>query len=151
MNMLRTAPAAAVLILLAATSGVAEQARKPVKPDFSGTWTLDPARDGRAPQPREMIVKHTPRELVVERQTASGASSVMKYRLDGSRSVNLVQLSAGITTELESVAKWDGGKVVISTSRGAGEPVVETWSMEGGVLIVQTGPAARRYRKVAGR
>ena len=53
------------------------------------------------------------------------------FKLDGSESKN-----AGRGGDVVSTAKWDGGKLVITTKTDNGDQV-QTWSMEGGNLTIE--------------
>jgi hypothetical protein len=123
------------------------------KPDFSGTWTPDPAaseapagtggggqRGGGGP----MTVKQTADTLSIERQTQQGAVT-QAYKLDGSETdITMGQMTA------KASAKWDGNKLVITTKSERGEQT-QTWSLEGGVLTVERtggrGPSKTVYKK----
>jgi len=71
------------------------------------------------------------------------------YNLDGSESKNMQQGRNG-QTEVVSMAKWDGAKLVITT-KGANGDQVTTWYMEGGDLVSeragQNGPQKTYYKK----
>lgn len=114
------------------------------KPDFSGTWTLDPEASGAAPAAGTgggggqrggggggpMTVKQTADTLSVERQGRQGAMTTV-YKLDGSES----KITMG-QNEGTAVAKWDGNKLVITTKAGENENT-QTWSLAGGVLTIE--------------
>jgi hypothetical protein len=120
------------------------------KPNFSGTWTLDPEKSqmGGAPGGAPpgggargvmgggpMTITQTANELTVER-TMGGNAMKTVYKLDGTESVN--ETARGKST---SVAKWDGTKLVITTkSEGRQGPVERTvtWSMEGENLVQES-------------
>jgi hypothetical protein len=144
----------AVAVLAVSTLAFAQ-----AKPDFSGTWTLDPeasqmgapgggggGRQGAAGRGGGMMggpmtVKHTGDTLVVERMQGENKVA-MTYKLDGSQSKNTVAGRGG-TQEQVSVAKWDGNKVVITRTQQMADQsveITETWAMEGGNLtIARTG------------
>ena len=118
------------------------------KPDFSGTWTPDAAaaapagggggqRGGGMAGP--MTVKQDATSLSIER-TQGENKVVTTYKLDGSETVNK-QMGRGGEVEVKTTAKWDGNKLVLSTSRPGqdGTPMVQsqTWSLEGGNLVVE--------------
>ena len=116
------------------------------KPDFSGTWAPDAAaappagggqRGGGMAGP--MTVKQDATTLSIER-TAGENKVVTTYKLDGSETVNK-QTGRGGEIEVKTTAKWDGTKLVLSTSRPGqdGAPMVQsqTWSLEGGNLVVE--------------
>jgi hypothetical protein len=159
MKLARTGVIAAA-ILAVATVAYAQ------KPDFSGTWTLDPdastmggggggGRGGGRGMGGPMTVKMTADTLTVERQMG-GNTVTTTYKLDGSESVNKMMMGRGGEVETKSTAKWDGNKLVISTQRpGMGGEMMtttETWSLEGGNLVIETtggrgGGGKRVYKK----
>jgi Spy/CpxP family protein refolding chaperone len=143
--------AAAAFVLSA--SGVWAQA----KPDFSGTWTLDPAsapappaggggggggrgggRGGGAGFGQQFTAKQDATMLMITRM--QGDQTVMAmYKLDGSESKNTVQGRGGAQEQV-SKAAWDGNKLVITTTLDFGGNTVEqkrTLSMEGGNLVIE--------------
>jgi hypothetical protein len=125
------------------------------KTDFSGTWTPEapaaaPAagagggagggggRGGMGGGP--MVVKQDATTLTVER-TQGENKIVSVYKLDGTESENK-QMGRGGEMVTKSTAKWDGAKLVISTTRtgpdGAAMTAAQTWSMEGGNLVIES-------------
>ena len=85
-----------------------------------------------------MTVKQDATSLSIER-TQGENKVVTTYKLDGSETVNK-QTGRGGEIEVKTTAKWDGSKLVLSTSRGQdGAPMVQsqTWSLEGGNLVVE--------------
>ena len=140
----------AAAILAVATVAFAQ------KPDFSGTWTLDPEASGAPPAGTggggggmrggggPMTVKQTADTLSVERQGRGGAMTTV-YKLDGSEQ----EVKMGENTAKVS-AKWDGNKIVITTKTDQGEGT-QTWSLAGGVLTIEgtggRGPSKRVYKK----
>ena len=86
-----------------------------------------------------MVVKQTATELTIER-TQGEAKVVSTYKLDGTESVNKM-MGRGGEVETKSTAKWDGAKLVISTQRpgpdGAMMTQAQTWSLEGGNLVIE--------------
>ena len=125
------------------------------KTDFSGTWTPEapaaaPAagagggagggggRGGMMGGP--MVVKQDATTLTVER-TQGENKVVSVYKLDGTESENKTMGRGGEMVS-KSTAKWDGAKLVISTTRagqdGAPMTSAQTWSMEGGNLVIET-------------
>ena len=166
MKLARTGFMAAVVL------AVASVAFAQAKPDFSGTWTLDPAASGMDAAAGggggrqggggrgmmgPMTVKVSGSTMTIER--AMGGNTVTTtYKLDGTESVNKQSMGRGENArevELKSTAKWDGSKLVISTQRpGQGGEMMtttETWSLEGGNLVIETtggrGSAKRVYKK----
>jgi hypothetical protein len=140
-----------VVLALAVTALAFAQA----KPDFSGTWKLDPAKSemgqaggppggGRGPGMGTVTVKQTATELT--REMARGERTMsMTYKLDGTESTNTM----GPTTA-KSTASWNGDSLVIKTTRetpnGAME-TTETWTLGAGgkeLTIVSQGPRGER-------
>jgi hypothetical protein len=144
---------ARVAVIAAAVLAVATVAFAQ-KPDFSGTWTLDPEASG-APAGGggggmrggggPMTVKQTADTLSVERQGRGGNAMTTVYKLDGSEQ----EVKMGENTAKVS-AKWDGNKIVITTKSERGENT-QTWSLAGGVLTIEgtggQGPIKRVYKK----
>jgi hypothetical protein len=139
------------------------------KPDFSGTWTLDPSASG-APAGGgggggrgggrggilgmgPATVKQTATELTVE--STMGDNKVTRtYKLDGSESKNTVMGRGGNQMEQLSVAKWDGDKLNIVTKQTFNDQTFETtevWSVSGSTLTVEStnarGTQKRVYKK----
>jgi hypothetical protein len=128
------------------------------QPDFSGTWTPEapaaaaapatpPAgggmRGGGAGMMAPMTVKQTATELTTE-MTRGETKVVTVYKLDGTESVNKMSMGRGENArevETKSTAKWDGSKLVISTTRpgqdGAPMTTTQTWSLDGGNLTIE--------------
>jgi len=144
---------AAVLVVAMAVISHAQ------KPDFSGTWTLDPEASGMtgggAPggggggggrgMMGPMTVKQTADTLTIERQGPNGAITT-NYKLDGTETE--VPMGRGGTAK--ATAKWDGSKLVISMKSDMGEQT-QTWSVSGSTLTIDStggrGPAKRVYKK----
>jgi hypothetical protein len=115
------------------------------KPDFTGSWTPDPApaadagggRGGGGP----MTVKQTATEISIE----GGRGGPRTYKLDGSETK--VTMGQG---EATASAKWDGNKLVITTKFGENTQT-QTWSLDAGVLTVDRtggrGPSQTKYKK----
>ena len=159
---------ARVGIMAAAVFAVAAVAFAQAKPDFSGTWTIDPeasgmAAPGGAPAGTgggggrggggPLTVKQTADALTIER-TMGENKVVTTYKLDGTESKNTMVGRGGTPMETTSVAKFDAGKLTINTKRDMGGQMVETtetWSVAGPVLTIEStggrGPAKRVYKK----
>ena len=126
------------------------------KPDFSGTWTLDPAasdqpaggggggggrgggRGGGLGQGG--TVKQTADALTVER-TVGENKITATYKLDGSESKNSMMGRGGAAVESVSTAKWDGPSLVITTKMDMGNGPQEStqkWSVSGSTLTIET-------------
>jgi hypothetical protein len=133
------------------------------KPDFSGTWTLDPeasgapagggggggGRGGGALGNGPAVVKQTADTLTIER-TMGDNKVTLTYKLDGTESKNTMMGRGGTPMESVSTAKFDGTKLVITTKAGENEST-QTWSLAGSVLTVEStggrGPSKRVYKK----
>ena len=137
------------------------------KPDFSGTWTLDPAASdqpaggggggggGRGGGRGGILgmgpstVKQSATELVVE--STMGDNKVTRtYKLDGSESKNTITTGRG-TMEAVSTAKFDGAKLVIATKQSMGDQTFETtenWSVSGSTLTVESTSARGTQKRV---
>jgi hypothetical protein len=129
------------------------------KPDFSGTWTLDPAASeggaggapggggggggrggGRGGLGQGGTVKQTADALTVER-TMGENKVTSTYKLDGSESKNTMMGRGGNSVESVSTAKWDGPSLVITTKMDMGNGPQEStqkWSLAGNVLTIET-------------
>jgi hypothetical protein len=144
------------------------------KPDFSGTWTLDPEASGMAAAPgggapgggggggRGMgggalgngaTVKQTADTLTIER-TMGDQKVVSTYKLDGTESKNTMMGRGGNQVESTSTAKFDGTTLVITTKMDMGNGPVETtqkWTVSGSTLTVEStnarGTQKRVYKK----
>jgi len=130
-------------------------------PNFSGKWAPDadknpaPAaggggggRGGGRGGGGPMTITQDAKTLTIERDMGGNAVKTV-YNLDGSESKNMQQGRNG-QTEVVSMAKWDGAKLVITT-KGANGDQVTTWYMEGGDLVSeragQNGPQKTYYKK----
>jgi hypothetical protein len=137
-----------------ATLAVATLAFAQAKPDFSGTWTPEPAagapagggggQGGGRGMAGPMTVKQTATEITIERTTGRGPMT-QTYKLDGSESkIQMGQMEATAT------AKWTGDKLVITTKTEQGENT-QTWSLANGVLTIERtggrGAGTMTYKK----
>jgi hypothetical protein len=141
----------ATAVLAVATMAFAQ------KPDFSGTWTLDQEASGGGGGGggrggglgQGATVKQTADTLTVER-TFGDNKVTSTYKLDGSESKNTMMGRGGQQMEAVSTAKWDGGKLTITTKVGENENT-QVWSLAGNVLTVETtnarGTQKRVYKK----
>ena len=137
------------------------------KPDFSGTWTLDPeasgapagggggggGRGGGALGNGPAVVKQTADTLTIER-TMGDNKVTATYKLDGSESKNTMMGRGGTPVESVSTAKFDGAKLTITTKQDMGGQMVEStqnWTLSGNVLTVEStnarGTQKRVYKK----
>ena len=144
-----------------AALAVATVAFAQAKPDFSGTWTPEPAAAPPAGAPAggggapgggggrggggPMTVKQSATELSVESAGRGGTPMTRTYKLDGTPTK--VTMGQG---EAEVTAKWDGNKLVITTKTEQGENT-QTWSLANGVLTIDRaggrGPSTTTYKK----
>ena len=141
------------------------------RPDFSGTWTLDPEASGTAAAPAgggggggggrgggalgngPATVRQTADTLTIER-TLGDNKVTTTYKLDGTESKNTMMGRGGTPMESVSVAKFDGNKLVITSKSDMGGQTVEstqTWTVSGSTLTVETtnarGTQKRVYKK----
>ena len=150
----------AAAILAAATVARAQ------KPDFSGTWTLDPTSapaaggggggrggGGGALGNGPATVKQTADALTIER-TMGDAKVTLTYKLDGTESRNMMMGRGGQPADSLSTAKWDGPKLTIVTKQEMDGQVSEStqvWTVAGSTLTVETinarGTQKRIYKK----
>jgi len=125
------------------------------KPDFSGTWTLDPAASeggaapggggggrggGRGGLGQGGTVKQTADTLTVERSIGDNKIT-STYKLDGSESKNTMMGRGGQSVESVSTAKFDGQTLVITTKMDMGNGPQEStqkWSVSGSTLTIET-------------
>ena len=143
----------AAAILAVATLAFAQ------KPDFSGTWTLDPAASeggaggapggggggggrggGRGGLGQGGTVKQTADALTVERSIGENKIT-STYKLDGSESKNTMMGRGGQSVESVSTAKFDGQALVITTKMDMGNGPQEStqkWTVSGSTLTIET-------------
>jgi len=160
-------------VVLASTVAAWVPQQAPVKPDFSGTWKLDPAASVVAPAPgvsgdattggispallEPIIVKQNAETLSVTQKPGDDPFT-FTYRLDGSTSKLAWPSGAGETVEATAVAKWDNDKLQIATSipiNGAVYKNTETWSLTQSrlkiELVTSRGKQVRVYSLVRDR
>jgi hypothetical protein len=126
-------PAALVSILL-----LSSLPRAQTRPDFSGTWRMDPSRSESAMQAEPIgavthVISQTANELKIETRRSGGTTSVI-HKLDGSES----KLSDGTAT-----THWDGTTLVtemVRDIRGATVTTKESrrLSADGAEMFVET-------------
>jgi hypothetical protein len=158
---------ARVGIVAAAIFAVASMAFAQAKPDFSGTWTLDPeasgmaagagggggGRGGGGPLGASATIKQTADTLTIER-TMGENKVVTTYKLDGSESKNTMMGRGGTPIESVSTAKFDGPKLTITSKQDMGGQTVEStsvWTVSGSTLTIEStnarGTQKRVYKK----
>jgi hypothetical protein len=129
----------AVLFTLLAVAPAVAGAQAATRPDYSGTYVLDPAQSEGQMVPTKMTLKiaQAPAGLTVER-TITGqmgeTTSQVKYALDGSTSKNTINVGQN-PVEVSTVVTWDGPSPVLSSSMQAGggdAQIVEKWSLGDG-------------------
>lgn len=111
------------------------------KPDFSGTWKMDPDKSlfGPLPPPTSMtlVIDHKDPDISVN-QSSTGPEGdqniTAKYSTNGTETVN-----SFMGSDVKSKARWDGRTLVIESSLDAGgAPVKVTtkWNLsdDGGIL-----------------
>ena len=159
---------ARVGIIAAAVFAVAAVSFAQAKPDFSGTWTLDPEASGMAAGGGQgggggrgggalgngpATVKQTGDTLTIER-TMGENKVTLTYKLDGTESKNTMMGRGGAQVESTSTAKLDGGTLTITTKQDMGNGPMEStqkWTLAGSVLTVEStnarGTQKRVYKK----
>jgi hypothetical protein len=162
-------------IIAATIFAVASVAFAQAKPDFSGTWTLDPEASGMAAPAggggapggggggggrggggalgNGATIKQTGDTLTVER-TMGENKVVTTYKLDGSESKNTMMGRGGTPVESVSTAKFDGPKLTVTTKMDMGGGMMEStsvWTVSGSTLTIETtgarGTQKRVYKK----
>ena len=125
----------AAVVMMAA--GVVAQA----KPSFAGEWKMD-VPQGQGSPGVDLIITQDATSMTVESPKAP-APVKLTYKLDGSVSKNMMAgRGGGAPTEQVSKAMWAGNKLVVTTTTCAGEEK-RTFSMDGGILVVETSAPAR--------
>ena len=134
-----------VLTLIAGAASAFAQA----KTNFAGKWTLVPDPNAPAPTGRgggrggglgqAFSAEQNDKTLTVVTTTQAGETKAV-YNLDGSESKNPLTMG-GNTIDRVSKAKWDGAKLVITTTtnfNGNANESTQTWSLDAtGNLIVE--------------
>lgn len=133
------------------------------KPDFSGTWTLDPSGSPAGGGDRgdggsvlgngPATVKQTAEALTIQR-TIGGDTATLTLQLDGTESRNVLEGSNGRPADSLSIVKWDGPTLTIVTKQEADGKLAEAseaWTVAGNTLTVKTvsgrGKENRIYKK----
>ena len=144
--MRRAAVLLSAMAVVLFTAGILAQG----KTDFSGKWAPDADKNPAPAAPAgggggggrgggggfggPMTVTQDAKALSIAREGRNGgaAPAPQVYNLDGSDSKN----AAGRGGDQVSNAKWDGAKLVITT-HGQNGDTVQTWSMDGGDLVIE--------------
>jgi hypothetical protein len=134
-----SAPAVLFILSLATTTAAAQD-----RPDFSGTWTMDPSQSALAVQnepvrSRTLVINQTATELTIE-TLQEGKRDTVRYQPGGPGSMSS---SGGRPSILASVWYWDGQKLVTETVRNVSDATVRTREVHtldaaGGEMIVET-------------
>jgi hypothetical protein len=135
------------------------------KPDFSGTWTIDPEASGMAAGGAAgagggaggggargmggggpVTIKQTEDTLTIER-TMGENKVVTTYNLAGKEQENARPgRGGGAATTAKYTSKWDGSKLVTTiVAEGANGPQTSTESrwIEGATMVVETASTGR--------
>jgi hypothetical protein len=129
------------------------------KKDFNGTWTADTEKNGPPPAAgaRGAGAAASDFTITMDAKTINivtvrnGTESKAHYTLDGAVSKNDPPMGGRSTTPTESMAKWDGDKVVIVTKGANGDTTVKYY-MDGNDLIREsTRPGANGAEPVTNR
>ena len=135
MRMVSTALLALVLALPSLAS-----AQAAARPDFSGSWTFDPAQSDQGqmvPQKLSQTITQTANGLVVDRTQTNQMGEVkatLKYSLDGSPSVNELNFG-GNAVQVTTVVSWDGSSPVFTNTLKFGDneiKQVDRWTLADG-------------------
>jgi hypothetical protein len=141
------------VLALTATALLATALPAQQKPNFAGQWTL--IADPNAPTPgrgrggmfgglgQAATITQDEKTLTIIRNTQMGEVKYV-YNLDGSESKNTVTMG-GNPVELVSHAKWEGDKLVITTTtQMGGNPaeirMVLSIDSEGNLVVENTAP-----------
>lgn len=145
---MRKASSALLVTLLAVAPAVAGAqaagtqapgAQAAARPDFSGTYVLDPAQSEGQMVPQKMTLKiaQTPAGVTVDRAITGQqgeTTSQVKYALDGSTSKNTITMGPN-SVDVSTVVTWDAGSPVLTSTMQAGggdAQIVEKWSLGDG-------------------
>jgi hypothetical protein len=109
------------LLTVAAALAVTAALSAQEKPNFSGTWTLDASRSDAPPAGRgggggrglAALGMSPDAPVVITQKETEITIGPATYKLDGSPST----IAGGRGGSAQATAKWDGGKLVIETSR----------------------------------
>jgi len=144
--MRRALSAFVVLTLVAGAAALAAQA----KPNFTGKWTLVPDPNAPAPTGRGrgmgglgQVFSAEQNDKTLNVATTNEQTGEIKavYNLDGTESKNPISFG-GQSVDRVSKAKWDGAKLVITTTINFNGNAVEStqaWSLDAtGNLVVES-------------
>ena len=129
----------ALLFTLLAVAPAVAGAQAAARPDYTGTYVLDPALSEGQMVPSKMTLKiaQAPTGLTVDR-TITGqngeTTTQVKYALDGSTSKNTINMGPN-PVEVSTVVSWEGDSPVLTSSMQAGggdAQIIEKWSLADG-------------------
>ena len=133
---MRKVSSALLLTLLAVAPAVAGAQAAATRPDYSGTYVLDPAQSEGQMVPQKMTLKiaqaatgHTVDRTITGQMGET--TSQVKYALDGSTSKNTINMGPN-PVEVSTVVAWEGDSPVLTSSMQAGggdAQIVEKWSL----------------------
>jgi hypothetical protein len=137
---MRTLSRGALALVLALAAPAASRAQAPAAhPDFSGTYSFDPAQSDQGPMvPSKLTQKisQTPTDFLVERTqtTQMGETSVkLKYAYTGT-SVNELNIG-GNPVQVSTVVTWEGDSPVFTSTLKFGDAEikqVDKWTLSDG-------------------
>jgi hypothetical protein len=151
---MKVKPMPVIVAAILALTAVASAQR----PDFSGTWTLDPAASpaaGDADGDGTLRIKQTADALTIERPMGE-RHVTLTCKLDGTESRNMLIGRGGQPADSISTATWDGPKLTIATKQEMDGQVTESTevlALAGDTLTVEIrsarGTQKRVYKKQA--
>jgi hypothetical protein len=143
-----------VFAFIAVSASLAAQAPAPAatRPDFAGTWNLDPKNSAGVGVPKAMTLriandaKVMTFARVATMPTGGEQRSTLMVKLDGSPTKNTIG-TQGLTFDLDLAASWDGPTLVVkTTAQIGGQPLEQTdrWSVspDGKTLHLDTSVTA---------
>jgi hypothetical protein len=146
---------AALLLSAASLLFAATEVSAQDKPSFAGKWTLVADQGGgggggrgggRGGLGAEATLTQDATTLTITRASQAGETKAV-FKLDGSESKNTMTGRGGATIEQTSKARWEGSKLIITTTTPIGENTIESTmalSLDAdGVLVVETTGAGR--------
>jgi len=118
------------------------------KPNFAGTWTLDPEKSvmaggggrqgGMGAQPLTITIDG-PKMSISRTMGQSGNTVTTVYMLDGTVSKNtMMGRQGGEPTEVTYTSKWDGAKLVTTIVNPRGTSTETRWLEADGTMVVET-------------
>ena len=135
---MRKVSSALLVTLLAVAPAIAgaQATQAPARPDYSGTYVLDPAQSEGQMVPQKMTLKiaQAPAGPTVERTIMGDQgerTTEAKYALNGSTSKNTINMGE-TPVEISTVVSWDSTSPVLTSSMQAGgneAKIVEKWSL----------------------